>query len=1176
MSDDGTEEAENDIGFIVETGLDTGRDNVLDTAEQLENGTELVVVGETSDDTDKDSLSNVINELENGDDPGAETGVDTERDTLPGTNEPVGVIILGAETSSAIDRNNLHNVVNELENVGYLDAVTGDNVYHNVHNIIDEPEIGHDLVVVTEGDIDHVNLPNDMDDPESGNDLSAVTNDDIVTSEDTDSDNLANELTSKNSIELKELIPFYGKYKNCLKVGHININSVRHKFDPLHEALSNGILDILFIQETKLDCTFPKKQFDVPGFKSYRQDYTATMGGIMMFIREDLPHRRRDDLESNDDSNGRIEMLVLEVTIKSETWLFTSIYNQPNFRVSDFCVSIETHINKCKNVCPNLVIVGDINIDFLKRNVINDILDVHGMKNIVTNPTCYKGKNPSCIDVVMSNVYKRLQGVFCYDTGLSDFHRMVLFATKIHVPCRKPKKLMYRSYKNFNEIMYYKDLLSAPFHVGEIFDSIDDSYWFCEQLWTGIMNEHAPLKRKTVRHAQVPYMNGELRKAINYKNMLRRKFERNKSSVNWQHYRKHRNYVVRLRKISKSRYLKEKCTVSKDKNLFWNVVKPLISDKCKGGQENIILSTNDTIINEPLSVCNEFNEFYNGVAADIGQNPSDIADLKNDDDFDVYLNEVLRQYSDHPSMSIIRDNTSYVNTFCFAKVSVDEIRRRLANLNSRKSPGYDGIPVKLVKLGADVLCYPVQQLVNKCIELSLFPTALKRAEITPIFKKGDNLKKENYRPVSVLPCVSKIFEGVIIDQLTQYFESHLSPHVSGFRKHHDCQSVLLRFVERIKSHLDKNEIAGAVLTDLSKAFDCLPHGLLICKMFHYGIDRFSCKLIASYFKDRHHRVKLGSVRSDWLPLIKGAPQGSILGPFTYNVHCNDLIIFLSLLCDIFNYADDNTVSCYGKNLSDVKLELENVTAEMLNWFKINEMKVNNEKFQLILFSKKGKTRDEFIMMEDDRVIEDQPVVKLLGVHCDNVLTFDRQIDEMCRKAGNKLNVLGRLSKSLDAESKLILFHSFILSHFEYCATVWHFCSREKMRKIEKIQKQALRHVFNDYTSSYADLLKRADRTLMYVQRLRSILKLVYKCLNKEGPAYLHDMFTLNEGSNSRKGSQLIQPKFSTIKYGFNSVRYQGSRWWNLLDNNFKVNTNFKKWEPQCTCTTCDLCILMQV
>jgi hypothetical protein len=222
-------------------------------------------------------------------------------------------------------------------------------------------------------------------------------------------------------------------------------------------------------------------------------------------------------------------------------------------------------------------------------------------------------------------------------------------------------------------------------------------------------------------------------------------------------------------------------------------------------------------------------------------------------------------------------------------------------------------------------------------------------------------------------------------------------------------------------------------------------------MHYYGVDKSACKIIASYFKGRYHRVKIGIARSEWLELTKGAPQGSIMGPFSYNVHSNDLIMLMAMLCDIFNYADDNTVCCYGKTLGHVKSQLEIITSKMLHWFKINEMKVNPDKFQLIIFNKNGMHSEETIKVGDS-IVSSQNVVKLLGVLFDKTLTFNAQVDELCRKAGRKLNVLGRLSKTLDTESKLVIFQSFILTHFEYCPVIWHFCSRKKNEESRKDTK----------------------------------------------------------------------------------------------------------------------------
>ena len=202
-----------------------------------------------------------------------------------------------------------------------------------------------------------------------------------------------------------------------------------------------------------------------------------------------------------------------------------------------------------------------------------------------------------------------------------------------------------------------------------------------------------------------------------------------------------------------------------------------------------------------------------------------------------------------------------------------------------------------------------------------FPSILKLAEVCPIFKKDDRLDKRNYRPVSVLPCISKIFEGIIVDQLSLYFEQLFSPFLSGFRKSHSCQSVLLRYIDDCKLVLDKNLLSGSILTDLSKAFDSLPHGLLVSKLKPYGLDATCCVLVANYFIGRKQRVKVGNDISTWMTVTKGTAQGSMFGPFMYNIFSNDLLMSLHNKCKIYNYADDNTWSCHGDNVTEVLHQL---------------------------------------------------------------------------------------------------------------------------------------------------------------------------------------------------------------------------------------------------------------
>ena len=151
------------------------------------------------------------------------------------------------------------------------------------------------------------------------------------------------------------------------------------------------------------------------------------------------------------------------------------------------------------------------------------------------------------------------------------------------------------------------------------------------------------------------------------------------------------------------------------------------------------------------------------------------------------------------------------------------------------------------------------------------------------------MEKSNYRPVSILSCLSKIFEKILITQLSEFFDDIFSPHMSGFRKAHGCQDVLLHFTNNAKLSLDDRNVTLALLTDLSKAFDCLSYKLLIAKLHAYGVDKNSCLIILNYFTNRKQRVKLGDIKSDWQPIFKGAPQGSLFGPFMYNVFSNDLL-----------------------------------------------------------------------------------------------------------------------------------------------------------------------------------------------------------------------------------------------------------------------------------------------
>ena len=258
-------------------------------------------------------------------------------------------------------------------------------------------------------------------------------------------------------------------------------------------------------------------------------------------------------------------------------------------------------------------------MNMLKDNQITDWLEINGLKNIIKEPTCFKGCL-SLIDVIITNKPKRFQNSVSVDTGLSDFHNMVCVSTKFHLPKHKETTISYRSYKSFDRSNYLHDLSVAPFHVAEIFDDIDDSYWFWNTMMRDITNVYAPVKTRTLKGNRVPYMNGELRRYINVKHMLKRKHSRCNSSVNWENYRKQCNIVTQLRRKSVKMYMRNKCRNAKNNGKFWKAVKPLISNKVINKDDNMFIYIDGNVVNDPSDLCRVFNTYFTNIAYNIGLN----------------------------------------------------------------------------------------------------------------------------------------------------------------------------------------------------------------------------------------------------------------------------------------------------------------------------------------------------------------------------------------------------------------------------------------------------------------------------------------------------------------------------------------------------------------------------
>ena len=720
----------------------------------------------------------------------------------------------------------------------------------------------------------------------------------------------------------------------------------------------------------------------------------------------------------------------------------------------------------------------------------------------------------------------------------------------------KPKRCMYRSFKNFDLNSYLEDLQKIKPHeykpvidVNELYDT------FINEVGQ-VIDKHAPVKTRLYRKQPVPYMNAELRKAIYNKQMLRNNFEKSRTDYNWEMFRKQRNLVTKLKRKSIQMYFLERCAGGQKSKDFWPTIKPFLSKKHISGQQKIILKCDNVIVNDTKKVCETFNNFFVNVAEGIGKG-------------------VVFDRETHPSIIAIKENKPETPTFEFQLTDIETVSKIISKIDVKKATGVDNVSAKLLKAGTPVLTHHILNLINCSILNSVFPDSLKLAQVAPLFKKLDPLEVTNYRPVSILPIISKVFEKTLSNQLSEYFDKIFHNFLCAFRKGHGCQTTLLRLLEDWKAALDKSYYVAAILMDLSKAFDCLPHDILLCKLSAYGLSESSVNLLKNYLSNRKQQIKIEGVVSEWANISKGVPQGSILGPLLFNVFINDIFYFIKK-GTLYNYADDNTLSFAHPDYDVLISTLEEESLVLIDWFKINCMKANPDKFQALAVGN-NTLKNNPVFNIDSAIISCDDVVNLLGISIDYQLNFDSHIRSLCRKASQQLNVLKRIGSFLSRLNKLTIFHTFILSNFNFCPLAWHFCSKTNTKKLEKIQERALRFIYNDYDSSYEQLLSIACVPSLHVRRMRTMAAETFKILYKLAPLCLHDLVHFKNSNYSFRYSNIVDlPRVRTTKFGKKSFRYSAAELWNDLPEyirsvgNFNQFTNLlQSWNGKiCKCTAC--------
>ena len=429
------------------------------------------------------------------------------------------------------------------------------------------------------------------------------------------------------------------------------------------------------------------------------------------------------------------------------------------------------------------------------------------------------------------------------------------------------------------------------------------------------LDYQASRKKKYNRANQASFLTKEINKEIMTRSRLRNKFLRCRSDENKKAYNEQRNRCVKLvRSAKKGYYSNVSIKDVNDNKKFRKIVKPLFSEKVNTN-ENITLVENNNIISSEIEIAEKLNAFFSNIVKELNIKVKE--DLLCDvSDINDPVETAIQKYRNHPSIQMIKETFDSSKTFSFDLVSSDTIFKEIVSLDTKKATHSNDVPTKIVKANADLFSIFASNAFNESVVSCKFPSVLKLADVKPVHKKASRLEKTNYRPVSLLSNISRIFERCMHRRISEHFETVLSKFQCGFRKGYSTQHCLLAMVKSCKKALDQGNEYGALLTDLSKAFDCLPHDLLAAKLHAYGFSTDSLKLINSYLTERKQSVKINDQFSSWLDIVVGVQQGSILRPLLFNIFLCDMFLFCNDI-DFASYAGDNTPYCIGKTPEEV-------------------------------------------------------------------------------------------------------------------------------------------------------------------------------------------------------------------------------------------------------------------
>ena len=548
----------------------------------------------------------------------------------------------------------------------------------------------------------------------------------------------------------------------------------------------------------------------------------------------------------------------------------------------------------------------------------------------------------------------------------------------------------------------------------------------------------------------------------------------------------------------------------------------------------------------PKDIANHFNEHFSNIVSNFTQN------------FNLNAIPDLHKLNQFLSAKLPSDSV-----FNLPPISTSFVLEYLRNMDIRKASGQDCISPFFLKAAAPAIAESISCLCNLSIASGTFPSQWKIAKISPLHKSGEITDINNFRPISLLPVLSKILEKHIFIKFYEFLTKHslLYPQQFGFRENHSCELALIQLLDKLYQAMDKGNFSALLFLDMRKAFDLVDHDILIAKLQLYGLSSHSLTWFSSYLLNRSQFVVFKGEKSNQLPIKTGVPQGSILGPLLFLIFVNDLPLQVQQ-SDILLFADDSTLSCSAPTVSCASDKLLADAKKIDEWASDNKMVLHCGKTKSMLVTSKPKLATHNCDLKiriNGCDIEQVSSAKLLGVHLDSSLSWDNHILHLCAVISSRIVLLNRLSKFVPQSLLRMVYNALIFPHFVYCCTVWGSCSSSNMKKLLRLQKRAGRIIVGVDRNFSSTLLFRKLHWLPIFDlvKLRK-LSIVYKIINNKVPANIANLLTYTK-TVSAKSTRSAKTDFYVRKvrtsFGLMKFSYNSATLFNSLPSDIKSSAN---------------------